>query len=181
MQRLEKMSYGVMGRLMRPLIAKKIRSIRTTHFNPLPEDLGPFPGVVGALGNITGAAALNEGLEGASRSETLSDELKVLMFAVVAKTLQCDFCQVESRNMAVSLGFDDREFEQALSNLSSPRLSADEVKILNWTRETIHYETATIQTKVRQLAKDIRPEVMVEAIGMAALANTVVRLAILLE
>ena len=181
MQRLERVSYSFMGRLLRPVMAKKIRAMSTTDFKPLPEDKSAFPGVVEALGDIPGAAALNEALEGANASEVLSKELKALMFAVVAKTLQCDFCQQESRNMALALGFNEQEFDDALNNLTSDKLSPEEVKLLNWTRETIHYETGTIQSRVRELSRDIDPEVMVEAIGVASLANTVVRLAILLE
>ena len=166
---------------MRPVMAKKIRGMETTDFKPLPEDLNAFPGVVKALGNITGAAALNEVLEGAATSEVLSKELKVLMFAVVARALQCEFCQTETRKMAHSLGFADSEFDHAINTLSSPRLDETETLLLNWTRETIHYEAGPIQAKVKSLALEIDPEIMVEAIGIAALANTVVRLAILLE
>ena len=181
MQRLERVSYSFLGRVLRKVIANKIRGMQTTDFKPLPQSPGPFPGVVRALGDSACAAALNEAIEGANESNVLSSELKALMFAVVAKTLQCDFCQTESRSMAANLGIENDEFERALANLSSPRLSPDEIRILNWTRETIHYDTSDIQKKVRALAEDIPTEVMVEAIGMAALANTVVRLAILLE
>ena len=181
MYKLEKVSYSFLGSLMRPLIARKIRGIETTNFMPISKEDSHFSGVVNALGDITGAAALNEAMHGAMASDILSKELKVLIFAVVARSLECPFCIDESQEMARSLGFNDAEFEQALSSLKSPRLSDAEAKLLSWSRETVHYDTGQIQKRLRQLAQEIDTTMLLEAIGIASLANTVVRLAILLE
>jgi len=181
MHKLETISYSFMGRIMRPLIARKIRGMGTTNFDPLPENLEYFPGVVAALEGTTGAAALNEAMEGAMESTILSQELKILIFAVVARSLECPFCSTESLKMARSLGFDDDEFEQAISSLRSPRLSEDETRLLSWARESVHYETGSIQKSIRELSQEVDTTMLLEAIGIASLANTVVRLAILLE
>jgi len=181
MHKLESISYSFMGRIMRPLIARKIRGMETTNFDPLPGNLENYPGVVAALKGTTGAAALNEALEGAMESTILSQELKILIFAVVARSLECPYCTAESLKMARSLGIDDDELELAISSLRSPRLSADETKLLSWARESVHYETGSIQKSLRELSEEVDTTMLLEAIGIAALANTVVRLAILLE
>ena len=123
---------------------------------------------------------LNDAMTGALESDILSRELKVLMFAVVAKTLECPFCLTESKNMARDLGIDEIEFDTALASLSSPRLNEHEAKIFSWTRETVHFDTADIQRRIRILAEEVEGVVLLEAIGVASLANTIVRLAVLL-
>lgn len=181
MHKLETISYSLKGRIMRPIIARKLRGLETTNFDPLPQNLNYFPGVVAALEDTTGAAALNEAMQSAMESEILSQELKILIFAVVARSLECKFCSVESLKMARSLGLGDGEFEQAISSLKSPRLNADETRLLSWARETVHYETTSIQKSLRELSQEVDTTMLLEAIGIASLANTVVRLAILLE
>jgi alkylhydroperoxidase family enzyme len=120
-------------------------------------------------------------MTGAFESEILSKELKILMFAVVARSLECQFCLTESKNMAGQLGIEAKEFERALGSLSSPRLNEVESRIFAWTRETVHFETGDIQRRIRVLSAHVEPVILLEAIGVAALANTVVRLAVLLE
>ena len=83
--------------------------------------------------------------------------------------------------MALNLGYSEEEFHSAISSLSSPHLSAEEAKILSWTRETIHFQTGPMQIRVQKLVKEVGDEVMLEAIGVASLANSTVRLAVLLE
>jgi len=181
MHKLEAISYSLKGRIMRPIIARRLRGLETTNFDPLPGNPDHFPRVVAALEDTTGAVALNEAMQGAMESEILSQELKILIFTVVARSLECKFCSAESLKMARSLGFGDDEFEQAISSLRSPRLSVDETQLLSWARETVHYETAHIQKSLRELSQEVDATLLLETIGIASLANTVVRLAILLE
>ena len=155
--------------------------METTNFRPLPEDLSTFPGVVRALEGTIGAAAINEAMEDAFAPSRLSPELKVLIFAIVARSLECPFCFEESRAMANNLGISNDEFESALQSLRSPRLGRDETILLDWSRQTVHYETGAIQKRNREIAQIMDPKLFLEAIGIASLANTVVRLAILLE
>jgi len=177
----ERLPESFMGRFLRPLIAWKIRSTAWVNQDPLPEPDGRFAGVMKALTGIPAAVIISDGLEGVFDSKVLSDELKVLMFAVVARSLSCRFCHGATTEMAMDLGFSALEFEEALSTLTSPRLSVQEQKLLAWTRETVHYQTGPIQKQVKALAEEIDGEVLLEAIGLASLANSVVRLAVLLE
>ena len=181
MYKLEKLAGSVLGRILRPLFARKIRGLTLTKIDPLSGELESFPGVVKALSGLPAAALLNEALNGVFSSNVLSQELKILMFAVVARSLECDFCQAETRNMSLAQGLTESEFDSCLSSLTSPRLNEQEGKILAWTRETVQFQTGPIQKRIRELAKEIDEEVLLEAIGVAALANTTVRLAMLLE
>jgi hypothetical protein len=81
--------------------------------------------------------------------------------------------------MAKEIGFSETEFENALSSLNSPRLSGPEGKILSWTRETVHFQTGPMQKKIHVLSREVDEEMLLESIGVAALANTAVRLAVL--
>jgi alkylhydroperoxidase family enzyme len=178
--KLEKISESFVGKLFRPFIEKKIRRTFWNDSNGLPDDISNFPGIVQALKGLPAAVLLNDAMTGALESDVLSRELKVLMFAVVAKTLECPFCLTESKNMAQDLGIDEIEFDAALASLSSPRLNEQEAKLFAWTRETVHFETGDIQRRIRILAEEVDDVVLLEAIGVASLANTIVRLAVLL-
>jgi len=181
MHKFEKLAKSFLGRIIRPLLARKLRGLALSKIEPLPAATKSFTPVVQTLSGLPGAALLNEALEGAFSSPVLSQELKILMFAVVARSLECDFCQTETRNMSIAQGFTEAEFDTSLSSLTSPRLNAPETKILSWTRETVHFKTSAIQKRTRALAREVEEVVLLEAIGVAALANSIVRLAMLLE
>ena len=180
MYKMEKMANSFLGRILRPLIARKIRSQAWTPAEPLTENKKSFPGLVQALDGLPAAAVIQEGLEGAFSSGVLSMELRVLMFAVVARSLECSFSQNETLQMAEDLGFSEAEFENALSSLNSPRLNGPEGKILSWTRKTVHFQTGPMQKQIRALSREVDEEMLLESIGVAALANTAVRLAVLM-
>jgi hypothetical protein len=52
------------------------------------------------------------------------------MFGVVARMLECSFCQPESRKLLQTEGFDEKEADACLTSLSSPKLDATEAAIL---------------------------------------------------
>ncbi len=177
---LERLPNTILGILLRPLLGWKLRNIGWTETRLLEGDPESFPGVVQKLIGLPAAVAMNDALKGAFESETLSRKLKVLMFAVVANTLECEFCKAETHVMALECGFTEEEFNQALSTLSSPHLNAHEEKLLSWTRETIHFQNGPMQLSVRELSQEVGELMMLEAIGVASLANSTVRLAVLL-
>jgi alkylhydroperoxidase family enzyme len=179
--KLEWISDNFLGKLFRPIIAKQIRKTLWQDIEPLPDNLSNFSGVIRALKGLPAAKVINDAMTGAFESEVLSKELKILMFAVVARSLECQFCITESKYMASQLGIEEQEFEYALTSLSSPRLNDAESRIFTWTRETVHFETGDIQRRIRSLSTQVDDLILLEAIGVAALANTVVRLAVLLE
>ncbi|WP_406684516.1 carboxymuconolactone decarboxylase family protein [Seonamhaeicola sp. MEBiC1930] len=180
MTELERLPNSLLGRVLRPLIGKKLRSMSWTETGKLEGDPKSFPGVVQKLIGLPAAKAMNDALQGAFESEGLSRKLKVLMFAVVANSLECEFCIAETHDMALKCGFTEEEFNKALATLSSPYLNENEEKILSWTRETIHFQNGPMQSRVKELAQEVGETLMLEAIGVASLANSTVRLAVLL-
>jgi heme oxygenase len=76
---------------------------------------------------------------------------------------------------------DDAAIDAALATLKSDRLTAAESGLLAWARNTVNYDTPVMQQETRALAAAIGDRAVLEAIGTAALANAVVRLAMLLE
>ena len=178
---LENLSTSFFGKIFRPLIKRRMRNMAWTSEGELDIEDSELPGVVRALKGLPAAKAVNDTFVGAFMPSQISQELKVLMFAVVARTLACSFCEEETKHMAIQLGFKEREFEEALQALDSPRLDTHEKLLLSWTRNTIHYQNGPIQRQVRELAKQVDEVKLLEAIGIASLANSVVRLAILLS
>ncbi|WP_276388361.1 carboxymuconolactone decarboxylase family protein [Eudoraea chungangensis] len=180
MEELENLPNSLLGKALRPLFGWKLRSIGWTETKALKGKPESFPGVVQKLIGLPAAYAMNEALSEALESEALSRKLKILMFAVVAHSLECKFCQAETAAMAMECGFTEEEFNKALATLSSPHLNEQEEKLLAWTRETIHFQNAPMQSRIRKLAKEVGEPMMLEAIGVASLANSTVRLAVLL-
>ncbi|MEJ8814174.1 hypothetical protein WKW77_24020 [Variovorax ureilyticus] len=142
---------------------------------------GPFGAVLGPLAGLRAAGIMKAALDGAFESGELSRTAKVLMFAVVGRTLGCPHCQAEAIRLLESEGLGRDEIDNALGTLHSPRLPQREDGLLSWARDTVYYEPSSIQQKTRALGAELGPAALLEAIGVAALANGTVRLAMLLE
>jgi hypothetical protein len=106
---------------------------------------------------------------------------KLLMLAVIARVLDSRFCEQAARADLERSGFPADSCQRALETLAGPELSERDRLLLDWARETVHYETATIQKRTRRLAENVEAAVLLEAVGTAAVSNTAVRLAMLLE
>ena len=177
----EAMPDRLLVKLLRPFVARRVKRNMWKESPDLPGEVTTFPYLVNIFDGLPAAKALNDTFAGAMQSSVLSQTLKILMFAVVARSLSCAFCEGESEKMALQMGFTNAEFEKTMRTLHSPRLTDPEKKILEWTRETIHFENSYIQKRIAQLSEEVDELVLLEGIGMAALANTAVRLAILLN
>ena len=68
-----------------------------------------------------------------------------------------------------------------MATLRCPRLAPREAGLLAWARDTVYYEPSSIQQKTRALGAELGAAALLEAIGVASLANATVRLAMLLE
>jgi len=64
------------------------------------------------------------------------------------------------------------------ATLSSPLLSDIEERLLRWTRETVWYEPRVIQNSTRRLRDEVGESLTLEAIGTAAIGNTLARLSL---
>jgi len=177
----ERLGRSFLGRLMRPMLARAHRKSVAIPSDFSAPDSSPFTRITGALSGLPAAYLLHRTLTAAFDSPVLSRRLKALMFGVVARMLECDFCEPESRKLLRAEGFDDAEATACLASLSSPKLDARESAILAWTRETVRYQTGQIQKRTRELYQTVGPEATLEAVGIAALANSTVRVATLLD
>jgi hypothetical protein len=184
----ERMANGFVGRLIgfsgplvRALAARRQHAQHVGTMDAATLAKGAFGPVVATLAGLQGAAVMKAALDGAFASTVLSRRIKALMFAVVARTLGCRHSETEARKLLAQEGFDAQEVETTLATLDSKRLAAHESRLLSWVRDTVYYQTAAIQNQTRALAAEIGTAAVLEAIGVAALANATVRLAMLLE
>jgi alkylhydroperoxidase family enzyme len=177
----ERLGRSFVGRLLRPILATANRRSLPFPTDFVPREGAPFSQLVGTLAGLPAAYLLDRTLHGAFDSPVLSRRLKALMFAVVARMLECGFCQPESRKLLQAEGFNDEEADACLATLSSPKLDASESAILAWVRETVRYQPGEIQKRTRSLSEVVGAQATIEAVGVAALANATVRVAMLLE
>jgi alkylhydroperoxidase family enzyme len=185
----ERFSESILGRLMalagpwllRPRANRKRMASGDRASNQrLPEDAA-FRSLAEALEGLPAAVLLCETLESALASPVLPRRTKLLMFAVVARALECSHCQAESRALLADEGLGPEEVDRCVAALGSQSLEPHESSILRWVRGTVHYEPWAIQQRTHELKEEVGEATLLEAVGVAALANGTVRLAMLLE
>ena len=180
----ERVANGILGRLIGPVM-RTLMSMRKPAQPAILDAAalsgGPFGTVVATLTGLPGASIFKTALDGAFASAVLPRSVKALMFAVVARTLGCRTSEVEARKLLAAEGLSDDEVDSALVTLQSPRLSQRDARLIPWVRNTVYYQTAMVQKQTAALAAEIGDAAILEAIGVAALANATVRLAMLLE
>jgi len=186
--KFERMANGPLGRLIglaMPLLHKLRRnapeSRRDTSATDAQLATGTFGPVLTPLAGLPAGTVMKTALDGAFASEVLGRKTKGLMFAVIARTLACPHCEREARRMLGDEGLTSAEVEAALATLQTKRLPSDQSDLLSWARDTVSYDTPSIQRKTRALAASLGDAKLLEAIGVASLANATVRLAMLLE
>jgi alkylhydroperoxidase family enzyme len=177
----ERLGRSWVGRLLRPMLA-----VANRKSVPVPKDFAvepgaPFERITRPLAGHAAAYMLHQALTSAFESPVLARRTKLLVFAVVARMLECRFCTPEALRLLQAEGFDAAEVEACLSALASPRLDPAETAILEWTRETVRYQPLAIQKRTRALMEKIGPQATLEAVGLAALANATVRIAMLAD
>lgn len=184
----ERFANGPLGRLMglaAPLLRPFMGTGKPVHAGPPVERgavaQGPFGPLVRTLEGLEAADMLADALEGCFDSRVLGLRCKALMFAIVGRTLACRFCEDGARGMLADAGMSADEIGAALATLDCASLDTHEALLLPWVRDTVYYQTAAIQRQTRALAAQIGPAAILEAIGVAALANATVRMAMLLE
>ncbi len=142
---------------------------------------GPFGAVVAPLAGLRAGSVMKAALDGAFETGVLSRNAKVLMFAVVARTLGCPHCEAAATRLLLEEGLSQTDIESAMATLRCPRLAQREAGLLAWARDTVYYEPSSIQQKTRALGAELgADDALLEAIGVASLANGTVRLAMLL-
>ena len=166
-------------KLLRPLVGHLMRrhSERGRSVPPPEPPPGPFARLVAVYAGSPIAPTLARTLDAMWRSPGLTQRCKLLLFAVVARGLPCEVCELELTEALRDEGLDAATLAGVLTRLDAPCLDATERVLLPFARETIWYEPAVVQRRARTLAATLGDEAAIEAIGVTALANALVRMA----
>ncbi len=173
----EKLPNSFLGRLLVRVFKKKVVPRKV----PPPVDFrneGPCAGIIEVAGNTRLGVWLREMTDGWLESEVIPKRSKALMLAVIARQLGARFCEEETLEVLGEEGLSEEEVAEILAALSSPLLSEVEERLLRWTRETVWYEPRVIQNSTRRLRDEVGESLTLEAIGTAAIGNTLARLSL---
>lgn len=177
---LEKVVEKPLFRLMRPLMAWRMRA-RPRAPEPPPHPSEPHARVVAALGESPTAGVMRRAIDGAWASTVLPRRTKALMLAVIARALGCAHTEAEARDMLGREGFTPGDLDQVLTTLASPRLDRREARLVPFARETVRYQPAAIQKRLRVVTEGFSADEILEAVGIASQANAVCRLSVVLD
>jgi AhpD family alkylhydroperoxidase len=181
-EEFEKLPDRLVGRLVRPLIARALRAKRVPPPPAPPEpNTGPFRDLVEALAGSPKAQVVRDAIDDAFASSILPRRTKLLMIAVVGRALECGGSEREAREGLVAEGLTGADVDGILANLGSDKLDRRDALLVPFARETVRYQTGPIQRRTRELARELPTDELMEAVGVAALANALGRASILLE
>jgi AhpD family alkylhydroperoxidase len=165
-------------RLLRPLLNRLLRRSRypgrPTPLERMPSP--PYARLVEAYAGSPIGAAVARTLEEMWASPHLTRRCKLLMLAVVARGLACEACAPELREALQREGVTEATLTQVLTHLDAPPLDPVERLLIPFARETIWYEPAPMQRRTRALRERLSGAQLIEAIGVASLANGLCRL-----
>ena len=175
---MERMPDQLHMRLLRPLLGRLIRNHRSrgqaTTLGPVLSY--PYAHLVRAYAGSPIAPTLARTLEEMWASPHLTRRCKLLMLAVVARGLTCEVCALDLGKALREEGLEEATLTQILTHLDAPELDPVERLLVPFARETIWYEPALVQRRARALSNRLAGEQLIEAIGVAALANGLCRM-----
>lgn len=140
---------------------------------------GPYAKVLRVLGDSPWALHLGDALDAMFETGALGRRASLLVFAVVARGLGCELCEDEACRQLRADGLGDDELTRIVTLLDSPSLTPTERAVIELARNTVRYEASGIQDHARALAAEVGRDLTIEAVGVAGMANAVVRLAML--
>ncbi len=177
-RQLEQVPEQLHAWLLRPLLGWIVKKHRyrgqPTLLDAMPSC--PYARVVNAYAGSPIAPALGHSLSEMWASPYLTRRCKLLMFAVVAHGLSCAVCARDVRKALRDEGLEDAALTQVLTHLDAPELDRVERLLVPFARETVWYEPALIQRRARTIRGDLDDAQLLEAIGVAALANGLCRM-----
>jgi alkylhydroperoxidase family enzyme len=177
---LERVVVHPLFRFVRPFMARQMRPGLRKPEAPPPADR-PWGKAVASLGDSPSAGAMRRAIDGALASPVLPRRTKALMLAVVGRSLGCSYSEAEARSLLEADGVTRAEVDEVLGSLGSAGLDAREARLIPLARETVRYQTPTIQRRVREACRGLGPEETLEAVGIAALGNALGRLTVALD
>ncbi len=179
-QEIEQLPATFIGKLLRPLIARKTRPRRVTATN-VNVTVPYFDEVIRQLGKTVVAEWANNTVNECFSSDIIEGKTKLLMFATVARLLGCEYCEEQSCRALEARGLERTDTKRILETLNDGETDSTDSRLIEWARDTVWYEPAVIQSRTRELRDGIQDDrIVIEAIATAALANSIVRLAMLM-
>ncbi len=179
--RFERILEHPLRRLVRPVLARHFRGRRRPPTAPPFPNPPPFADVVTMLGGSPTAHRVRAMLDDAFASPVLPRRTKLLEFAVVGRALECRWAENEAKRALGAEGWTEAAVDDVLAHLASPELDARERLLVPFARETVRYRSLAFQERTRALAAHVPLPELIEAVGTAAVANAVARIAILLD
>jgi alkylhydroperoxidase family enzyme len=141
---------------------------------------GPFQDVLTGMGDVPAVHLIRRTIDRALASPALPRRAKLLVIAVVARSMPCAATEAEATRLLADEGLGADDVAEILKNLGSPKLDPLESLLVPFARGSVRYEFLEVQDRVeRELAPKLSRDQLIEAVGIAALANSVVRLAML--
>lgn len=142
---------------------------------------GPWSEIVQALDGLSVAPELRRVLDDVFTSSLVPRRAKALAFAVIARGLGCPLGEREASGLAIAEGFPAGELEVVLRHLGAPALDPVEAAIVPFARGTIRGRPAQLQQRTQALQALLRPEQIVEVVGVTALANALCRIGVVTQ
>lgn len=174
---VERLAKSLLGRVFAPWFRRKVVPRKCAAPAGFAND-GPCASIIAEAGPTHLALWLRRVTDDCLASPAIPRRSKELMLAVIARQLGSWLCEEETRTSLAEQGLPQGDTQAILSTLSSPALSSVEKMILRWTRETVWYEPKAIQASTRRLLSEVGEDTTVEAIGAAALCNSLARLSL---
>jgi AhpD family alkylhydroperoxidase len=140
------------------------------------ECAGPWSFLIEAFARSPAGRVFRRAIDEAGASPLLPRRSKLLVFAVVARTIGCTQSEREAIRLLLETGIDPDAIGETLRHLHSPRLEPSESAIAAFARETVRYRPSEIQRRARALEPALGSDALVELIGVSALANALCRL-----
>lgn len=157
------------------------RALRDSEYLPPASVRGPWSYLVAPLEGLPSGRALRESLDAALASDVLPKRAKALIFAVIARGLDDSAGTREAGELLAQCGLAPESAEPILTHLGSPELAPLENALVPFARGTIRGRPVQLQQRMRALVDTLSPEQLVEAVGVSALANAVIRLGVVAE
>jgi alkylhydroperoxidase family enzyme len=181
MTEMENYSPSLFKRVLSPVMKLMQPAPPPTPIDGQASASGPFAEIVSLMNGTAGVATFQDALMGAFASTVLPVRTKAWVFAVVARALDCAMCERGAARILSEEGVTDEVRGRVLEALAGPDLDATEKILLPWVRETAHYQTEVMQRRTYELRERVGEEVVLEAVGLAALANACSRVSMLAQ
>jgi alkylhydroperoxidase family enzyme len=181
--RLQRPVYQLVGRLLRPVLARRRGPGRRRPAPPPTPNRGLGAVVVAALGDSPAAGTLRHVIDAGLASPVLPRRTKLLMIAVIARALGCTVGERDATAALRGEGLAAEDVEATLAHLGSPSLDRREAALLPFARDTVRCQPPAIQRQTRALAGalDLTVPELLEVVGVAGLANTLCRASVIVD